>query len=162
MVDPREEKVLWTLDGLWRRQHDATLLPGGRLLVFDNLHDRTPGSERSRVVEVDPATQQVRWRYPPEPRDPARPLLRTVAGMARRLPNGNTLIVESTEGRALEVTPGHETVWEFHSPFRAGRNDELVAILFGLERIGAETPLPFLSAGNPPAGEGGLRPAPAR
>jgi hypothetical protein len=36
---------------------------------------------------------------------------------AQRLPNGNTLITEGSNGRILEVTPGHELVWEYISPY---------------------------------------------
>jgi hypothetical protein len=37
---------------------------------------------------------------------------------AQRLPNGNTLITEGAGGRLLEVTPQHELVWEYLSPYR--------------------------------------------
>ena len=40
-----------------------------------------------------------------------------LCGTCQRLPNGNTLITESTRGRAFEVTPDKEIVWEFVSPF---------------------------------------------
>ena len=36
---------------------------------------------------------------------------------AQRLPNGNTLITEGSDGRLLEVTPDHEIVWEYISPY---------------------------------------------
>jgi len=36
---------------------------------------------------------------------------------AQRLPNGNTLITEGACGRILEVTPAHEIVWEYVSPY---------------------------------------------
>ena len=35
----------------------------------------------------------------------------------QRLPNGNTLITEGSDGRVFEVTPEHEIVWEFISPY---------------------------------------------
>ena len=35
----------------------------------------------------------------------------------QRLPNGNTLITEGSNGRVIEVTPDHEIVWEFISPY---------------------------------------------
>ncbi|MHC4720712.1 MAG: arylsulfotransferase family protein, partial [Planctomycetota bacterium] len=37
-------------------------------------------------------------------------------GSCQRLPNGNTLITESDEGRVFEITRGGETVWEFYEP----------------------------------------------
>ena len=35
----------------------------------------------------------------------------------QRLPNGNTLITEGTDGRLIEVTRDHEIVWEYISPY---------------------------------------------
>ena len=36
---------------------------------------------------------------------------------AQRLPNGNTLICEGSDGRVFEVTAEHEIVWEFVCPY---------------------------------------------
>jgi len=36
---------------------------------------------------------------------------------AQRLPNGNTLITEGSDGRLLEVTADHQIVWEYISPY---------------------------------------------
>ena len=36
---------------------------------------------------------------------------------AQRLPNGNTLITEGSDGRLIEVTPEHEIVWEYINPY---------------------------------------------
>ena len=36
---------------------------------------------------------------------------------AQRLPNGNTLIAEGSDGRIFEVTREHEIVWEYISPY---------------------------------------------
>ena len=129
VLDPSAERVEWALGGLWRRQHQPTLLPGGRLLVFDNV-----GRDyRSRVVEVDPATQRVTWTWP----DPPSPdvLFSRTLGSCQRLPNGNTLVTESENGRAVEVTPAGEVVWELRSPHRAGERGELVATLFEVVRL---------------------------
>ncbi len=38
-------------------------------------------------------------------------------GNAQRLPNGNTLITESSFGRFFEVTREGEVVWEYVNPF---------------------------------------------
>ena len=37
-------------------------------------------------------------------------------GWAQRLPNGNTLVVNSNSGQAVEVTREKKVVWEFHNP----------------------------------------------
>ena len=37
---------------------------------------------------------------------------------AQRLPNGNTLITEGSDGRIFEVTAEHEIVWEYICPYK--------------------------------------------
>ena len=59
-------------------------------------------------------------------------------GFIQRLPNGNTLIVSSNEGRAFEVTTNKEIVWEYRNPFRSGKKDELIATLEQVERLPAD------------------------
>jgi hypothetical protein len=107
------------------------------VLVFDN--QGRPGS--SRVLEIDPATQEVTWEYAGTP---PKSFYTEFCGAAQRLPNGNTLITESEAGRAFEVTPGGDAVWSFASPFRAGARGELVATLLGVQRLAADTPLDWI------------------
>ncbi len=124
IVDLDAGQVVWALTGRFRWQHEPLLLPGGDMLLFNNKLT----ASRSQVLQMDPLTQEVRWSY--EPPD----FFSEILGALQRLDNGNTLITESTRGRALEVTPEGEVAWEFHSPHRAGERDELVATLFELVR----------------------------
>jgi len=96
-------------EGVLELPHDPTWLPEGRLLVFDN------GTRRgySRVLEVDPETEEIVWRYPPEG---SHSLNSEWRGSSQRLPGGNTLICESERGHVLEVTPEGRVVWEFWNP----------------------------------------------
>ncbi len=104
VLDPDSEKVVWAARGPWQAQHDPSFLDNGHLLLFDNL-----GSQRgSRVLEYDPQTQAFPWMYPDET---GKPFLSEIRGMCQRLPNGNTLIVNSDGGEAFEVTPEREVVW---------------------------------------------------
>lgn len=108
MLDPNSGKVVWGTRGPWRAQHDPTFLENGHLLLFDNL-----GSPKgSRVLEFDPQTGAFPWTYP-GPDDP--PFVSRIRGMSQRLPNGNTLIVNSVRGEAFEVTAEREKVWSFSS-----------------------------------------------
>jgi len=43
----------------------------------------------------------------------------------QRLPNGNTLITESNNGRILEVTQDKVVVWEFYIPERKIKGDKV-------------------------------------
>ena len=129
--------VLWAQRGPYRAQHEPSLLPDGRLLLFDNLGR---GAGRARVISVDPASGAVaeEWLGPP-----GRALASRQAGACRRLGNGNLLVVESERGAAWEIDGERRVVWEFRSPHRAGARRELVAALLDLVRY--EAPTPFLS-----------------
>jgi hypothetical protein len=136
VVDPRRQAVVWAKRGPWRRQHQPTMLPNGRVLLFDNVG---AGNQLSRVIEVDPHDGKIAWEYRGEP---GSPLASRSLGAVQRLPNGNLLVTDSHQGRALEVTPDKRVVWEFHNPHRAGKNGELVAALFEVVRLGAGLPEP--------------------
>jgi hypothetical protein len=133
VLDLDEPAVEWALTGLWNEQHQPTFLPDGRLMVFDNR----PAEGSSRVVELDPLTQELLWSYEGGVDEP---FFTSTCGSSQRLPNGNTLVTESDNGRAFEVTREGEIVWEFVSPYRAGDSDELVATLFEVVRLRPDFP----------------------
>ena len=126
VLDPRTETIVWATTGDWSRQHEPTILGNGNMLLFDNLGQ----TGRSRVMEFDPVTLDVVWLYA---NTPETPLYSETCGAARRLANGHTLIVESDNGRALEVTHGGHVVWEYYNPYRAGEQRELIAAILDME-----------------------------
>ncbi|MEM7203717.1 MAG: arylsulfotransferase family protein [Planctomycetota bacterium] len=136
VIDPRTERVVWALQGLWTYPHDPSVVEAGRLLVFDNLGD----TMQSRIVEVDPLTQEVTWTYRGSPK---APFLSEVCGASQRLPGGNTMIVETTGGRAFEVNRAGDIVWEYLNPHRAGEEGEFIASLFDCVRL---DPSPYAAA----------------
>ena len=89
--------------------HDATWLADGNILVFDN----GLGRNWSRIVEVDPATNEIVWQY--RHPDPER-FYTASRGSAQRLPNGNTLVSNSGSGQAFEITREGDLVWEWRNP----------------------------------------------
>ena len=106
IVDPDAEKIVWLWGpGNLTFQHHSRMLPDGNILLFDN------GTARSQVIELEPLSLRVTWRYAP-----AQDFFSALAGAVQRLPNGNTLITESMAGHALEVTPAGETVWRYSNP----------------------------------------------
>jgi len=126
VLDPRAETIVWAARDDWSRQHEPTVLANGHLLLFDNQ-----GCEgRSRVVEFDPVSMDIVWQYA---NSPETPLYSKTCGAARRLANGHTLIVESDNGRVLEVTDGRRIVWEYYNPYRAGEQRELIAAILDME-----------------------------
>jgi len=96
-------------------QHAPTPLSNGNILIFDNGPHRLDHTfPFSRVIEVNPATNEIMWKYQEEnlynfysPR----------ISNAQRLPNGNTLINEGFFGRFFEVTPEGDVVWEYVNPY---------------------------------------------
>jgi hypothetical protein len=151
VVDPDANQVVWALTGLWRAQHCARLLSDDHLLLFDNF-----GTMRvaSRVLELDPFTQEILWSFGGRP---GEDLLSETVGFVERLRGGNTLITESNFGRVLEVTPQKRVVWEFVNPNRVGAKNELIAIVYFMQRVPRD--LPFLTrsaAGSPSGSPAGL------
>jgi hypothetical protein len=128
VLDPQAARIVKAWTGDFRFQHDPRVLPSGTLLLFDNGTAQTG----SRIVERDLVTDEEIWSYRAEP-----PLsfFSEFCGTAQRLPNGNTLVTESTRGRAFELTRDGEIVWEWHSPHRAGEDDEFVASLLEVMRL---------------------------
>jgi Arylsulfotransferase (ASST) len=110
VVDWDRRELVWAWgQGNLSGPHDATVLANGHILVFDN----GLGRNWSRVVEIDPLTRRIVWEYravPPES------VYTHAGGSSQRLPNGNTLIGISDTGRAFEVDPSGEVVWDFLNP----------------------------------------------
>lgn len=144
VVDIQGRKGTWSLLGDWRAQHESVPTGAGTILLFDNK-----GRDgRSRVLEVDPGTEEVVWSYDG---DSDGGLYSPICGSNQRLANGNTLIVESTAGRALEVTPDKRIVWDFRTPHRVSlEGEELVAMLGDLVRVDAALVEGWLDVGESP------------
>ena len=115
-------------------QHNPTLLSNGNVLLLDNGAHRR-GLSSSRIVEVDPATNEIVWQYLP---DPLVSFFTHFTGGAERLPNGNTLITEGMTGRLFEVTPSNQIVWEYISPFLAKNQHGLNNGVFRAHRYGPD------------------------
>lgn len=139
IVDPREERVVWALTGMWRKQHEPVLLPSGNMLLFDNMGH----GGWSKVIEFDPFTQHIHWAFEGSE---ANDFYSEVLGSCARLANGNTLITESVMGRAFEVTPGGEVVWRWTTPYRVERDDFVgIAVLMEIERLEPDVDLSWLA-----------------
>lgn len=89
----------------------------------------------SRVIEVNPETDEVVWTYEGNP--PAQFFSGHISG-AQRLGNGNVLICEGTSGRVLEVTGTGEPVWEWWNPVYNDRAGVSIGWLFRAYRYSAD------------------------
>ena len=133
---PEAKAIGWIIG-----QHHAHMIPhtlpgGGNILVFDNggwggYGVPNPGSrdgsknalrDYSRIIEFDPTTLEIVWKLTPKelghavPTDASK-FYSPYVSSAQRLPNGNTLVDEGSDGRLIEVTPDHEIVWEWICPY---------------------------------------------
>lgn len=110
VIDPVDGTLrFWWGPGELQHQHHATLQADDRVLVFDNGRSR----RWSRVLELDPATQAITWRYGEAE---GQRFFSAKRGASQRLANGNVLITDSESGRAFEVTRKGEIVFEFANP----------------------------------------------
>jgi hypothetical protein len=122
ILRPTTGKVVWAWgQGEISGPHDARLLPGGTILLFDN----GLGRGWSRALEIDPRTNEIVWEWRA---DPPESFYTPTKGSAQRLPNGNTLLADSDAGRALEVAPDGEIVWEWVCPHRTGPGERATIV----------------------------------
>ncbi|MFZ7101655.1 MAG: aryl-sulfate sulfotransferase [Peptococcaceae bacterium] len=122
-------------------QHHTHMIPqglpgAGNILIFDNggwagydvpnefcsTGNKALRRDHSRVLEIDPTTMKIVWQFTPREMGCLEPFHAShfyspFISSAQRLPNGNTLITEGSDGRLLEVTADHELVWEYISPY---------------------------------------------
>lgn len=111
-------------------QHDiqwiADGLPGaGNLLLFNNGWGRQGGQSFSSVMELVPAVYvrgytkasygkaRIVWNYVG---NQFTPFFAPIISGVQRLPNGNTLIDQGTNGRVFEVTRNRRIVWTYINP----------------------------------------------
>jgi hypothetical protein len=139
IIDMEKGTTRWSQQGPFGMQHGPRPTPDGDIILFNNFLT----AERSSLLTLNPRTRRVTREYT-GPK--SEPLHSRRSGDVQLLPNGNTLVVESDGGRALELTEDGEVVWEFRSPYRVREQGEegvrergdKVAILYSLERVGAD------------------------
>ncbi|MCD1296018.1 aryl sulfotransferase [Methanocella sp. CWC-04] len=155
IIDKGTGDIVWEWGhGILNHQHDARMLDNGNILIYNNYENddslvKTGGLlPHSSVIEVDPRTGDIVWRYDIESEDGTIFFSCLISG-ASRLPNGNTLICEGCSGRIIEVTPDKKIVWEFTNPcypVSLKGNSVYRAYRYGPEEI--DWPEDFLSPGH--------------
>jgi arylsulfotransferase ASST len=115
-IDRSTGKILWKLGAPpLAGQHAPYRLADGNILLFDNGPHRLDHTfPYSRAIEVNPATNEIVWKY-----QEAREFnfFSPRISNAVRLANGNTLINEGSFGRFFEVTRDGDVVWEYVNPY---------------------------------------------
>jgi hypothetical protein len=123
-------------EGVLDWPHHPTMLPDGRILMFDNGFRR----KFSKLLEIDPVDGSVEWEYVGTPR---RSFFTSNKGSSQRLPNGTTLVCQGNRGRVFEVTRDGEIVWEWLNPMlKEGRRVQVYRML----RLAPEIVEPLLAA----------------
>ena len=132
MVDPEKGSIVWAARGPWQSQHDPHFLDNGHILVFDN-HG---ANKFARVLEYDPQSQACPWCYP-GPQSPK--FTSSIQGRCQRLPNGNTLVVNSERGVIMEITKDMDLVWScgchVHVPYAHRYAPEQLTFLKGAHNV---------------------------
>ena len=145
IVSVRLGQVVWVRRTAPIGQHDPKFLPNGNMLVFTNNMTASEGIMGSSAVEeFDPKKREPRWAYHGTEE---HPFYSRYLGTASRMANGNTLITESDGGRAFEVRPNGEKVWEFFNPHREGEAGEFIATLPEMIRLPADYPVGWANGG---------------
>jgi Arylsulfotransferase (ASST) len=119
IFDPETKEIVWHQTGPWLRQHDPDFREDGLISVFDNrgVEGDADVFGGSQILLLDPVTRETREAYPHRKENwfftPTR-------GKHQLLPNGNFLLVETSGGRALEVTRDGDVAWSYLNRYDAG------------------------------------------
>lgn len=134
------EKIKFICSGWFIRQHDPDFIDGNTFSVFDNNLAGPPGyKSQSRIVLVSAPDKTAKTLYEGTPE---HPFYTYMMGKHQWLPNGNMLITESCKGRAFEINPQGEIVWEFFNYVDEG----VSGLLDEVKRLPLETAKLFSSA----------------
>jgi hypothetical protein len=119
VFNPDTLHVKYLSIGTMVRQHDPDFIDGNRISIFDNNHV-APESQgpQSRIVVVDARNDHMQVVYSGSAE---QPFYTNIMGKHQWLPNGNLLITESTKGRAFEIDPAGQLVWEYFNVVDKGR-----------------------------------------
>lgn len=113
-------------------QHNPTFTPDGHVQIFDNGH------AGSRVIQIDPETEEVAWQYQGQPRQQF--FSGHISG-ASRLESGHVLVCEGTSGRLFEVNRDQQVVWEWINPIlNNNKRGEPTVSIYRAHRYPADHP----------------------
>jgi hypothetical protein len=122
MINRQTGAIYWKLGAPpLAGQHAPYILSNGNLLLFDNGPHRLDFTfPFSRVLEINPTTKEIVWKYQDTP---VSAFFSPRISNAQRLPNGNTFINEGWFGRFFEVTREGDVVWEYVNPYFGARKE---------------------------------------
>ena len=124
IIDRESGQIVWAWGpGVLEGPHMPTMLPSGNILIYDNgSHTSETARKFTRILELNPLSGKIVWEFGEQTLNrffsPSR-------GSSDRLPNGNTLIADSDNGRLFEVTPSGEMVWEYYTADITARGNRM-------------------------------------
>jgi hypothetical protein len=140
VIDPVKKIVKWAGRMPVHMPHDIDVLPNGHLLLYDN-QGHLGAEGYSRIVELDPESLGVEWRYVGSA---DKPFESEFWGFQQRLENGNTMSVVPNKARLLEVDMAGEIVMEYYLHARKlEKGISYNPVITSAEKINP-TALPFL------------------
>ena len=118
VLDRETRRIKWMRAGATQFQHDPDFAPDGGISIFDNRGSETAGPSNiwlgdrggSRIISVRPDAFEYKTLFQSDERTKFYTPRR---GKHQRLDNGDILITETDAGRAFEVTPGGDVVWQY-------------------------------------------------
>jgi hypothetical protein len=117
ILDAKLKEILWILPPHRSnpRQHDVHVLPNGKVLIYDNVSHLSQDEKFSTIDEFDPVSGKREVVYQANP-PPA--FFSPHLGGAQRLPNGNLLISDVTNGAgaAHEIDKTGKRIWTIFYP----------------------------------------------
>jgi len=129
VIDRANGELVWSWkDPSVEWQHEASVLPNGNILLFDNGR-----SERawSRLLEVDPLKREIVWEYrAPNETD----FFSQARGTVERIENGNLLVAHSEKGEIFQLNEAGEVVWRYLAPHYNEKNERGVVRVQYYER----------------------------
>ncbi|MDH5799163.1 MAG: arylsulfotransferase family protein, partial [Paracoccaceae bacterium] len=116
VLDGNDLSLKFQATGGFLRQHDPDFAGGNKITLMDNRNtfpekkDEDPGS---RILMLDAKTGEQSVIYERSGDDD---FFTPIMGKHQMLGNGNILITSSLEGRAFEVSPKGEILWQVNNP----------------------------------------------
>jgi len=119
LVFDRDWKLKYHWSGDFVRQHDPDFIDADKVSLFDNhFVGAPPEAQGSRILIRDFAhgTQDTYFEGSPD-----SSFFSFIMGKHQWLENGDLLIAETTNGRAFELSPDGEIVWEYYHRDEEGK-----------------------------------------
>lgn len=135
VIDGKTKLIKWSRVGPMQFHHDPDFERDGAISIFDNRGAELATAENnwlgdrggSRILSIRPGDYAFKTLYSSTE---AHPFYSPRRGKHQRLANGDILIAETDSGRAFEITPGGDIVWQYVNKF----NDREVGWITGALR----------------------------